>query len=90
MAGIQAIPLQLVPPVLLTVHDRAAKGAIVGGWKALQAPASPHPDGLKLGSKHLGLAYLMQLGELMQVDVLQFWESQHTSFLRKYFSRGKT
>lgn len=78
VASIFPVPLQLRPPVLLAVHSWAAVWAVGGGREALEAPASPHPDGLELGCKHPGGAYLMQLGELVQVYVLQLWELQFT------------
>ena len=81
MASLLSIPLQLLPPVLLAVNNRAAVRAVCGGWDALEGPSSPHPDGLELGSEHLDLAYLMKLGELMQVYVLQVWKFQFMSWM---------
>ena len=79
VTDVQPVPLELVPPVLLAVHgDTASISTVgVGGREAPQAPAAPETDSLELGGKHFGLAYLLQAGEIVQVQVLQPWESQH-------------
>lgn len=81
MASLPPIPLEFFPPADLTVHDRAIVWAVSGAWEVLKAPASPHCDGLELRSIHPGLAYLMQLGELMKIYALQLREFQDTSLM---------
>ena len=80
VAGLHAVPLQLVPPVLLAVdgHRSAVLAAAGGGGReAPEAPAASDVDGLEVGSVHLGLAYQLQTGEVMQVQVLEITEFQH-------------
>lgn len=72
VASFQPVPLQLLPPILLALHHGAAIWP--DGWEAPETPASPEPDGLEIGGKHLGLADPLQLIDPMQVDVLQLWE----------------
>ena len=67
VAGLHAVPLQLVPPVLLAVHGHRA--AAVRGREAPEAPAASDEDGLEVGSVHLGPAYQLQTGEEVQVQV---------------------
>ena len=84
----QPVPLELVPPVLLAVHgDTASISTVgVGGREAPQAPAAPETDSLELGGKHFGLAYLLQAGEIVQVQVLQPWEFQHAVWIPLSYS----
>ena len=79
VTDVQSIPLEVVPPVLLAVHgDKGSMStAAVSGREAPQAPAAPETDSLELGGKHFGLAYLLQAGEIVQVQVLQPWEYQN-------------
>ena len=48
-----------------------------GGREAPEAPAASDVDGLEVGSVHLGPAYQLQTGEVVQVQVLEITESQH-------------
>ena len=84
----QPIPLQIIPPVLLAVHNdtRSIMGTAAGGWKTLQAPATLETDCLKLGSKHFGLAYLPKAGEMIQIQVLEPWEFQHAIWIPRSYS----
>jgi len=86
VAGLHAVPLQLVPPVLLAVdgHRSAVLAAAGGGGReAPEAPAASDVDGLEVGSVHLGPAYQLQTGEVVQVQVLELRESQHAfGFMR--------
>ena len=75
VAGLHAVPLQLVPPVLLAVDGHTAAGG--DGREAPEAPAASDVDGLEVGSVHLGPAYQPQTGEVVQVQVLEITESQH-------------
>ena len=88
VTDVQSIPLEVVPPVLLAVHgDTASISTVgVGGREAPQAPAAPETDILELGGKHFGLAYLLQAGEIVQVQVLQPWESQHAIWIPRSYS----
>jgi len=80
VAGLHAVPLQLVPPVLAAHGHRAAA---VRGREAPEAPAASDEDGLEVGSVHLGPAYQLQTGEVVQVQVLELRESQHAfGFMR--------
>ena len=74
VARLHPVPLQLVPPIPLAVHSHKATifaAATASGREMPQAPASSDIDGLELGSKHLGLAYLLQTLELIQVQALE-------------------
>ena len=75
VAGLHAVPLQLVPPVLLAVDGHTAAGG--DGREAPEAPAASDVDGLEVGSVHLGPAYQLQTGEVVQVQVLELWECKH-------------
>lgn len=81
VASLPPIPLELLPPYLLTIHDRAVIWAVSGAREVLKAATSPHCDGLELRSIHSGLTYLMQLGKIMKIYVLQLWEFQDTSWM---------
>ena len=87
VTDVQSIPLEVVPPVLLAVHgDTASISTVgVGGREAPQAPAAPETDILELGGKHFGLAYLLQAGEIVQVQVLQPWEFQHAIWIPRLY-----
>ena len=87
VTDVQPVPLEVVPPVLLAVHgDTASISTVgVGGREAPQAPAAPETDILELGGKHFGLAYLLQAGEIVQVQVLQPWESQHAIWIPRSY-----
>ena len=94
VTDVQSIPLEVVPPVLLAVHgDTASISTVgVGGREAPQAPAAPETDILELGGKHFGLAYLLQAGEIVQVQVLQPWEYQNavcSYFILKHCLHGE-
>jgi hypothetical protein len=64
VADIQTIPLQIIPPLLLTVHNNRVFIS-VSRRETLQAPAASKTDCLQLGSKHFGPAYLSQAAEMM-------------------------
>ena len=71
VARLHPIPLQLILPILLAVHGHRAAiftAATVSGREMPQAPAASDIDSLEFGSKHLGLAYLLQIRELIQVQ----------------------
>ena len=94
VTDVQSIPLEVVPPVLLAVHGDTASisTAAVSGREAPQAPAAPETDSLELGGKHFGLAYLLQAGEIVQVQVLQPWEYQNavcSYFILKHCLHGE-
>lgn len=76
-ACLQPIPLQLVPPVLLAVHHRRqliTSTTTVNGWQPPEAPAAPELDGLQRRSQHIGFTYMLQHGEIMEMDVSEAWE----------------
>lgn len=87
VTDVQPVPLEVVPPVLLAVHrDKASiSTSVVSGREAPQAPAAPESDSLQLRGKHFGLAYLLQAGEIMQVEVLQPWEFQHAVWIPRSY-----
>ena len=73
MAGLQSIPLQLRPPVLLAVHDWPTVSVVsmADTWGAPEGPAASDPDALEHRCGHLGLADLLQAEEIVQEDMLQ-------------------